>query len=64
MKTTKEIENSVEIAANQFKEYYLDWLNNFLTVDGYAEHYGLTESQALQRIRIGKTVHNRNHKES
>lgn len=62
--TTKEIEKSVKTAGNQFVEYYLDWVNNWLTVDAYSEHHGLTESEALQRIRIGKTIHNRSQTES
>ncbi len=42
-----------------FQGYYLDWINNFLTVQAYARHYGITEAEANQRIRIGKLIHNK-----
>jgi hypothetical protein len=25
---------------------YLDWVNNFLSIERFAEHYGITEQQA------------------
>jgi len=31
-------------------EKYLDYINNFLTVSGFAEHYGMTENEALTLI--------------
>ena len=36
---------------------YLDWLNNFLTVDGFAEFYRLTRKTAMRIISIGSRVH-------
>ena len=36
---------------------FLDWFNNFLTVEKFAEHYGLTEAQAAQVIELGKQIH-------
>lgn len=36
---------------------YLDWFNNFLTVSGFAEHYGFTESEALDVIHAGRNLH-------
>ena len=38
---------------------YLSYVNEFLTVDGFAEHYGMTRAQALHAIRYGKAAHNR-----
>lgn len=38
---------------------YLSYVNEFLTVDRFAEHYGLTRAQALHAIRHGKAAHNR-----
>ena len=38
-------------------EMYLDWFNNFGTVSRYAEHYELSELQALRVVRIGRKCH-------
>lgn len=36
---------------------YLDWTNNFLTLEKFAEHYGMTEAQARATIESGSMVH-------
>tara|TARA_R110000803_G_scaffold138778_1_gene205546 strand:+ start:1364 stop:1549 length:186 start_codon:yes stop_codon:yes gene_type:complete len=56
--TYKEIETAVENTATQFQNFYLDYLNDFLTVGGYASYYGISEKTANQRINIGRKVHN------
>ncbi len=35
---------------------YLDYFNNFLTVDVFAEHYGITKDQALGIISLGRSL--------
>ena len=35
-------------------EYYLDYVNNYLTVEKFAEDNSITKSEALTIIRIGK----------
>lgn len=30
---------------------YIDWVNNFLTLEAFAEHYGISESLARLMIR-------------
>lgn len=42
-----------------FQGYYLDWINNFLTIQAYASYHGITEREANQRIRIGILIHNK-----
>lgn len=37
---------------------YLDWRNNYLTIDLYAEHNLLTVDQALAFLILAKTVFN------
>ena len=37
---------------------YLDWFNNFLTIAGFARHYGITEQSARQLIKSGREQHN------
>jgi len=42
---------------NKFHEMYLDWVNNFLTVDVFASYYNLTLEQAHYVIGSGKQYH-------
>ena len=38
-------------------ELFLDYWANWLTVDRFAEHYGMTREQALRVIAEGKQAH-------
>lgn len=38
-------------------ELFLNWFNNFLTVPCFAEHYGLTDSEAQAVISEGRIIH-------
>ena len=38
-------------------DFYLDYVNNFLTVDRFAEYHGLSVSDANKVISIGKKYH-------
>lgn len=40
---------------------YLDYVNNYLTVERYAEHNGLTVGQAKQLLELAKAVHDSPH---
>lgn len=40
-----------------FKSYYLDWLNNFVSVQGYADFYELPLETAEKRIMTGRKLH-------
>ena len=47
-----------------YAEMYLDWYNNFLTVERFAEHYELLPHQAEWIIWLGRIEHhgwNENH---
>ena len=46
------------------KEIYLDWVNNFISVDGFAEHYGLYRDEAEALIKLVWTVCDREHPEA
>jgi len=39
------------------QEAYLDWVNNYLTVEKYAEHNLLTVDNALKVIEAGREAH-------
>lgn len=61
MKNTKNVTSQLEIAveesATAFQNYYLDYLNNFISSKGYAEYYGISISEAVSRITIGMKIH-------
>jgi len=48
----------------QFSEWYLDFVNNFLTLDGFAEYYGISHDQAKQVVELGKAIHHSPHPEA
>ena len=57
MKTYKELEQQVDASADYFQEMYLDWLNNFLTIERFAEWYAIGEEQAAAIISAGRKIH-------
>ena len=38
-------------------DLYLDWVNNFLTIEVFAEYYGLDEDDAKALLEIAKKSH-------
>lgn len=42
----------------KFSEMYLDYVNNFLTVEKFADHYGITVEHAQQIVDAGRAVMN------
>ena len=36
------------------QKMYLDWVNNFLTVSAFAEHYEITKEEAIEIIEWGR----------
>jgi hypothetical protein len=47
-----------------FHKVYLDWVNNYLTIEKFAEHYGLHINEAESLINLSKTIFENNHPES
>lgn len=39
-------------------EFYLDWVNNWLSVKAMADHYGFTKKECQDLIEIGRKCHN------
>jgi len=39
-------------------EIYLDWVNNFISLEKFAEHYGLDEIDANYVIELGRNLNN------
>lgn len=44
---------------SDIQSLYLSWVNDFLSVERFAEYYGLSEEYAYKLIRIGREVHER-----
>jgi len=38
---------------------FLDYFNDFLSIAGFAEYYGISETKALRVIKLGKQIHER-----
>lgn len=43
---------------------YLDWRNNWLSVEAFAQHHGLTDQQAIALLATARTVVGQPHPES
>jgi len=43
---------------------YLDWVNNYLTVERFAEHHGLYESEAQALIALARQCFEQSHPEA
>lgn len=39
------------------RELYLDYVNNYLTLEIFAEHHELSDDQALDMLRLGSIIH-------
>ena len=58
--TLEQIEKACLETCERFENYYLDWLNNFISVQGYADFYNLPLDYAQKRITIGRKIHKQN----
>jgi len=56
-------ENLAMITREQLFEDYLDWVNNYLTIEKFAEHRGLTVIEAGVLITLAKSCFEDNHPE-
>jgi len=45
---------------NRIKEMYLDYFNNFLTVDRFAEYYNISKQKATYIINKGRSINHKN----
>jgi hypothetical protein len=46
------------MSLDRFVELYLDYRNNFLTVEAFAAHYGLSYKTAEAIVVCGRTISN------
>tara|TARA_Y100001938_G_C8072290_1_gene423862 strand:+ start:1022 stop:1195 length:174 start_codon:yes stop_codon:yes gene_type:complete len=48
----------INISLYKLEVLYLDYFNNFLTVEKFAEFYGMTTNKALKLIELGRKINN------
>jgi len=48
----------------EFLNEYLDWLNNYLSIDKFAEHRGLTVEEAETYLKLCKSCFDNKHPEA
>ena len=48
---------SNQTMAKQLQDFYLDWINNYLTVEKMAEHNELTVEDTATLINLGRSYH-------
>jgi len=51
-------------ARKTLEDIYRDWRNNYLTVDKFAEHNGLTAMQATKLLALAQEVFTTTHPEA
>lgn len=49
--------NPYMLAMNDLGTLFLDWVNNYLTVEKFAEDYGFAVKHAKVAIEAGRLVH-------
>lgn len=52
----------MEQLKNKLVLIYLDWTNDFVSIDTFADYYNLDKSKAEKAIRIGRTINEQRHK--
>ena len=52
------------VTREQLSNDYLDWVNNYLTIEVFAEHRGLTKSEAKMLIDLAQSCFENNHPEA
>lgn len=44
---------------DKLESYFLEWLNDFLTIERFAEYHGMEQLHAQRLIKLGRKVHYR-----
>ena len=52
------------VTREQLFKDYTDWVNNYLTIEIFAEHRGLTKSEAKMLIDLAQSCFENNHPEA
>ena len=54
---------AIKQARSYLVDIYLDWWNNYLSLEKFAEHNGLRDTEASQLLQLAKIVFESNHPE-
>jgi len=49
--------HKIKYLRDYLADLYLDWINNFLTIEVFAEYYGLEEDDARELLVLSKKCH-------
>lgn len=41
----------------QLRKLYIDWFNNWITIDAFCEHHGIHRDDAITLIELGRKYH-------
>lgn len=44
------------MSLDKFAAMYLDWINNFLTIGAFADHYNISDETAARIIDLGRQI--------
>ena len=61
---TTETKKPAMITREALRAEYLDWVNNYLTPEKFAEHRGLTEEEGQALIALSQSAFENNHPEA
>ena len=51
-------DKALKAAYDEYLDFiFMDWFNNFLSVERFAEYYGLEIEQAEKVINVGRKIH-------
>lgn len=45
------------MSREQLAKAYVEWVNNYLTINAYAEHHGLTYTEADEFIKVARSCY-------
>lgn len=45
------------MTTNKYKEMFLDWFNNFISIERFAEYYNINTKEAELIIQKGRELH-------
>ena len=51
-------------ARRYLADIYLSWVNDFLSVESFAEYHGITDAQATALITLARDIFNTDHPEA
>lgn len=54
----------MKIYRESLSALYVEWVNDYLTIEKFAEHHGLTVTEAEALIEVAKSCFENNHPEN